>query len=54
MRERCATSSAGCARRPRVHTLRSLAGTLGLSDDELAGLPAARPIRTVGRVPGRR
>ncbi|MGW9456962.1 BTAD domain-containing putative transcriptional regulator [Streptomyces globisporus] len=30
----------GRARRPRVHTLRSLAGTLGLSDDELAGLLA--------------
>ncbi|MFB8379848.1 BTAD domain-containing putative transcriptional regulator [Streptomyces rubiginosohelvolus] len=42
----------GRARRPRVHTLRSLAGTLGLSDDELAGLMAdARtgPPRDTGR-----
>ncbi|MFD4127405.1 BTAD domain-containing putative transcriptional regulator [Streptomyces globisporus] len=42
----------GRARRPRVHTLRSLAGTLGLSDDELAGLLAdARtgPPRDTGR-----
>ncbi|MGW6648362.1 helix-turn-helix domain-containing protein [Streptomyces rubiginosohelvolus] len=42
----------GRARRPRVHTLRSLAGTLGLNDDELAGLLAdARtgPPRDTGR-----
>ncbi|MEU2408067.1 BTAD domain-containing putative transcriptional regulator [Streptomyces rubiginosohelvolus] len=42
----------GRARRPRVHTLRSLAATLGLSDDELADLLAdARtgPPRDTGR-----
>ncbi|MFF8981937.1 BTAD domain-containing putative transcriptional regulator [Streptomyces globisporus] len=42
----------GRARRPRVHTLRSLGGALGLSDDELAGLLAeARtgPPRDTGR-----
>ncbi|MGW8982896.1 BTAD domain-containing putative transcriptional regulator [Streptomyces parvus] len=42
----------GRARRPRAYTLRSLAGTLGLSDDELADLLAdARtgPPRDTGR-----
>ncbi|EFE79222.1 NB-ARC domain-containing protein [Streptomyces filamentosus] len=42
----------GRARRPRAHTLRRLAGTLGLSDDELADLLAdARtgPPRDTGR-----
>ncbi|MFJ3576467.1 helix-turn-helix domain-containing protein [Streptomyces rubiginosohelvolus] len=42
----------GRALRPRVHTLRSLAATLGLSDDELADLLAdARtgPPRDTGR-----